>query len=324
MITKALDHRLILFAIIVAIAALSAALLVQTNVAAQAPECNTSGAGGACPEGAAQSQIGNTVPASVIVTASGLEWVWASPCAQGGSGPCNITIDVGHDGFNFATPAQFALFPFSSFSPSGPCASAWFDFTFNHCDQNDMNAGRYGSAPNGGSPANGGAMGGFHETVLVRDAHVGITLGNSAAIGKLEGKADSHASASASAAAVANLERKADALEMKADGLTGKVDALRGLQDTHDAASASAAAVAILEGKADLLEKKVDDHAAQTGGADDSFKKLVEGLFGVIALLETKLDALEAKSDVLERKADALALSVESIPSHPSNNQGKP
>ncbi len=98
-----------------------------------------------------QSQLGQPVPASVIVTYNGLEWVWASPCALNG---CTSGILIGKDGFNFATQAQWTLRPpVSAFRNPDICASPWFDLTFNHCDWSDAVNGFYGSAPVGGLPA---------------------------------------------------------------------------------------------------------------------------------------------------------------------------
>lgn len=111
-----------------------------------------------------------TIPASVIVTYKGLEWVWASPCALNG---CTRGILVGKDGFNFATPAQWALRPPVSMFDGTKCASPWFDVTYDHCDFGDAAAGYYGSVPAGGT-GQIGPMGGaptMHpaaETWLVR------------------------------------------------------------------------------------------------------------------------------------------------------------
>jgi hypothetical protein len=113
----------------------------------------------------AASNIGDPVPADRIVTLNGLDWVYASPCAHNG---CS-TIQVGKEGFNFATESQWAARPpVESFY--GKCASPWFDNTYDHCDEGDLANGFYGSAPSGGTPANGGPMGSLHETLLVRGA----------------------------------------------------------------------------------------------------------------------------------------------------------
>ena len=78
-------------------------------------------------------EFGNPVPAHVIVTHNGLEWVWASPCLQGG---CTPGINVGLDRFVYATPAQWALRPRPE-AFIGRCAAPWFDQTHDHCDLSD-------------------------------------------------------------------------------------------------------------------------------------------------------------------------------------------
>ena len=78
-------------------------------------------------------EIGKPVPSHVIVTHNDLEWVWASPCLQGG---CTTGINVGHDGFVYATPAQWALRP-PARAFVGKCAAPWFDQTHDQCDLAD-------------------------------------------------------------------------------------------------------------------------------------------------------------------------------------------
>ncbi|QXC28460.1 PKD domain-containing protein [Aeromonas sp. FDAARGOS 1409] len=137
--------------------ALMAMLSISPAMAVESTSLN----GEPPPISVAQSQLGQSVPASVIVLHNGLEWVWASPCAQGG---CTAGIDVGHDGFVFATAAQWALRPpVAAFT--GKCASPWFDHTWDHCDVGDAllndgtgegnfyGFGTVGSAPSGGLPA---------------------------------------------------------------------------------------------------------------------------------------------------------------------------
>jgi hypothetical protein len=125
------------------------------------------------------SQIGQPVPSSVIVEANGLEWVWASPGALNG-GYTN-GIDVGHDGFVFATQAQWALRPpIAAFRNPDKCASPWFDYTYNNCDWGDAalevyeGYGTYGSAPTEEYPAGPDGNYPMHplgETWLVRIAN---------------------------------------------------------------------------------------------------------------------------------------------------------
>lgn len=113
------------------------------------------------------SNLGEPVPSSVIVTWNGLEWVWASPCGNPG---CSVDIDVGHDGFEYATPEQWdARPPRDEFK--GKCASPWFDLRWDHCDIYDLNKDRYGSSPSGGLLTGDGLpMGPNYETFLVRAA----------------------------------------------------------------------------------------------------------------------------------------------------------
>lgn len=111
------------------------------------------------------SKIEEPVPTSVIVSYNGLEWVYASPCAEGG---CSADISVGKDGFGFATEAQWAQRPpVEAFQEK--CASPWLDTKYDHCDFGDLNEGRYGSAPVGGLPtATGEPMQYSSDTLLVR------------------------------------------------------------------------------------------------------------------------------------------------------------
>lgn len=112
------------------------------------------------------SQLGNPVPASVIVSANGLEWVWASPCAPNG---CSGGFDVGHDGFEYATDDQWAARPpVSAFRNPDKCASPWFEHRFDHCDWGDGSAGYYGSSADWRVGPNGGQRHPAAETWLVR------------------------------------------------------------------------------------------------------------------------------------------------------------
>lgn len=93
---------------------------------------------------AAGATLGQPVPSSLIVTHNGLEWVWASPCADNG---CTANMLIGHDGFGFATLDQWVLRPpVSAFGgpfegDAGKCASPYFDQRWNHCDWNDARRG---------------------------------------------------------------------------------------------------------------------------------------------------------------------------------------
>jgi hypothetical protein len=119
---------------------------------------------------AAGPQLDEPVPGSVIVQANGLEWVWASPCAQNG---CTSGIRVGKDGFSFATADQWALRPAVTDFGETKCAAPWFDETYDHCDYTDPDVDSFGSAPTDGQPAGADglqAMSGSGETWLVRVA----------------------------------------------------------------------------------------------------------------------------------------------------------
>jgi hypothetical protein len=104
------------------------------------------------------------VPSNYIVTANGLDWVYVSPCSFPG---CTAGIAVGKDGFQYATPAQWAQRPpVSAFQNTGLCASRWFDYTWDHCDYSDASSGYLGSGPTGGPPP--ASNSGYSETWLVR------------------------------------------------------------------------------------------------------------------------------------------------------------
>jgi hypothetical protein len=130
---------------------------------------------------ASQSHLGEPVPESVIVTHEGLQWVWASHCALSVS----CIIDIGHDGFVFATLDQWALRPpVSAFQDDDKCAAAWFfhglPLNCNYEDalnddfwHEEFGVSTYGSAPSGvaGPTGNhGDPMYAFADTWLVRVA----------------------------------------------------------------------------------------------------------------------------------------------------------
>ncbi len=140
------------------------ALAALTGCGQQAVPTNATGGDGAVQLKSQASQLGLPVPESVIVSQDGLEWVYASPCADGGYS----SILVGHEGFGYATEAQWAKRPpVSAFSSK--CAAPWFDKVHNHCDFGNLEVNLYGSAPTGGLPtATGEAMNGFSDTLLVR------------------------------------------------------------------------------------------------------------------------------------------------------------
>ena len=119
--------------------------------------------------------LNDPVPASLIVTYQGLDWVWASPCALNG---CTTGILIGKEGFNFATPGQWALRPnVSMFRNPDKCASPWFDQQYDHCDFGDPEIGAYGSVEAGGTGQIGSfspTMDPYSETWLVRATPVAI------------------------------------------------------------------------------------------------------------------------------------------------------
>ncbi len=120
------------------------------------------------------SQLGQPVPDSVIVESNGLEWVWASPCTLNG---CTTGIDVGHDGFEFATDAQWELRPpVEAFLDPLKCASPWFDHRWNNCDVGDALDGYYGSSPDWTVGPNGGQRDPKAETWLVRLAYITVNI----------------------------------------------------------------------------------------------------------------------------------------------------
>jgi len=125
--------------------------------------------------------VGTTPPDSVIVTVGGLQWIWASPCAN--SDPSCATLQGGHtpltlhDGFRVATDAEW-LASFSSYmdvfnafvTPDGlsRCGSAYFDSGLLECNAVDLIVGGIWNAPfavhdQGYTEAN-------FDTLLVRDA----------------------------------------------------------------------------------------------------------------------------------------------------------
>jgi hypothetical protein len=110
------------------------------------------------PSAFAAAPIDSPVPDSVIVKKDGLEWVWASACSVGDR--CGFTIKVGKDGFNYATPAQWAQRPaISAFADTQICAAPYFTVQYPECNWSDpyyhdgyYYNGAYGSAPFGGLP----------------------------------------------------------------------------------------------------------------------------------------------------------------------------
>jgi hypothetical protein len=123
------------------------------------------------PQAQALSMLGQPVPSSLIVSAGGLEWVYAAPCAGAGSSCGTVTLS---NGFVFATDAQwtasFANVTALSNAFANKCAAAYFSNSHNHCDPSDITAGYIWHSPLASSVANSNAS--WAETFLVRAAEV--------------------------------------------------------------------------------------------------------------------------------------------------------
>ncbi|MGB9609556.1 MAG: PEP-CTERM sorting domain-containing protein [Bryobacteraceae bacterium] len=98
----------------------------------------------------AAALIGIDPPSNLIVSAGGLEWVYAAPCAPGGCG--TITL---HHGFRLPTDSEWLssftdlndLFTkFGSPSP-GKCAAPYFSDQWDHCDFGDLQSGYVYNSP---------------------------------------------------------------------------------------------------------------------------------------------------------------------------------
>ena len=118
------------------------------------------------PQAQALSQLGNPVPASLIVNAGGMEWVYAAPCAGFGNSCGVVRLS---NGFTFASDAQWNA-SFTSIAQlntafTGKCAAAYFSVSHNHCDFSNITDGHIWHSPP--TAAKRDAMWG--ETFLVRD-----------------------------------------------------------------------------------------------------------------------------------------------------------
>lgn len=109
---------------------------------------STSALGGASsPSPYAGANLGLAPPPEQIVSAGGMEWVYAGPCAPfGGCGDVLL-----HHGFGLATDAQWTA-SFASITDlttafTGLCASPWFNTVHNHCDHGDAAAGFIWGSP---------------------------------------------------------------------------------------------------------------------------------------------------------------------------------
>jgi len=109
------------------------------------------------------------VPAELIVAGGGLEWVYASPCLEGG---CSDASPLNQTGWRYATYQELTQqFPtceaFVRADQSIICASAYFDPIHSHCDISNCREGLVCSDPNE-LCANGAPGPGHAETFYVR------------------------------------------------------------------------------------------------------------------------------------------------------------
>jgi len=89
----------------------------------------------------ADHNIGDPIPGGLLVSAGGLQWVWAGPCAPLDPS-CGAILDF--RGFVIPTAADYlaswadnaTLFA----AMTGKCASSYFDdvSNFDHCDEGDL------------------------------------------------------------------------------------------------------------------------------------------------------------------------------------------
>ena len=119
------------------------------------------------PQAQALPSNSNPVPASLIVNAGGMEWVYAAPCAGAGNSCGTVTLS---NGFTFATDAQwnvsFASLSALSAAFTGKCAAEYFSNLHNHCDFNDITLGYVWNSPLAPSLSQRNAS--TSETFLVR------------------------------------------------------------------------------------------------------------------------------------------------------------
>jgi hypothetical protein len=108
--------------------------------------------GGAMP-GAHAGPILTPLPIDKFIEYNGLDWAWASPVAMAVFGSNTLYTPDLHDGWRYATNAEFAARPnasvFTAELGSGYCASAYWNSTFTHCDFSDAASSRVTSLPNG-------------------------------------------------------------------------------------------------------------------------------------------------------------------------------
>jgi hypothetical protein len=126
---------------------------------------NTTGPGAVSPPADAPQDITpGPVPDDLIVNHAGLDWVWASPCIQGG---CSNPDPNNQEGWRFATQEELQNAPTcEAFDNGAKCASQYFDPIYSHCDLVNCQANQIGSAP--GEPCINGVYSGFCESFYVR------------------------------------------------------------------------------------------------------------------------------------------------------------
>lgn len=106
----------------------------------------------------ALSNLGDPIPADVIVQAGVFEWVWAAPCAPHDP---SCGVPVFRDGFHEAGPSEW-LASFATLSAiqsaftlpnaTARCAAPWFSTVHDHCDFGDMNVGNIFGLPDSYGP----------------------------------------------------------------------------------------------------------------------------------------------------------------------------
>ena len=107
---------------------------------------------------------------------SGLEWVYASPCA--GQNGCGNDVNL-IDGFRFASATEWSAsfidlndligaFDLNNYN-ANVCASAFFGSGYSHCDPTNTVSGYVWGAPVGISTSINNSQLGYGETFLVRN-----------------------------------------------------------------------------------------------------------------------------------------------------------
>lgn len=101
--------------------------------------------------------LGQPPAPAVIVSAGGLEWVWASPCGGDSDGPdgCTTGSVLLHNGFVFPTATQWtnsfadlaALIAAFDAPQAQLCASTYFSTSYDNCDSGDLGIGAVWHSP---------------------------------------------------------------------------------------------------------------------------------------------------------------------------------